>query len=49
VQRARDGRGGHGEHIDLLAELLQSLLVADAEALLLIDHQQAEVLEFQIL
>src|SRR6202000_3559726 len=49
MQRGWDGRGRHREHIDLMAELLQSLLVADAEALLLIDHQQAEVLEFQVL
>ena len=49
VQRARDGRGAHGEHVDLLAQLLQPLLVAHAEALLFIDDEQAEVLEFDVL
>ena len=45
VQRARDGRGRHGEDVDGGAHLLQAFLVADAEALLFIDDEQAEVLE----
>ena len=45
VQRARDGRRGEREHVDELAELLQPLLVRDAEALLLVHHEEAEVLE----
>ncbi len=49
VQRARDGRGGHGEHVDLGAHLLQALFVADAEALLFVDDEQAEVLELEVL
>ena len=49
VQRARNGRGGHGEHVDLRAHLLEALLVAHAEALFLIDDQQAEVLELESL
>ena len=49
VQRARDGRRRHGEHVHSFAHLLQPLLVAHAEALLFVDHQQAEILELQIL
>jgi len=45
VERARDGRGGHGEHVDGGAHLLQALLVADAEALFFVDDEEAEVLE----
>ena len=43
------GVARHGEHVDLLAHLLQPLLVAHAEALLLIDDQQAEILELDVL
>ena len=49
VQRARNRRGRHGEHVDLLAQLLQALFVAHAEALLFIDDQQAEVGELDVL
>ncbi len=49
VQGARDGRGGHGEHVDGRAHLLQALLVLDAEALLFIDDEQAEILELELL
>ncbi len=48
VQRARNGRGAHGEHVDLLAQLLQPLLVAHAEALLLVDDEQAEILKLDV-
>ena len=48
VQGARDGRGRHGEHVDLFAELLEALFVAHAEALLFIDDEQAEVLELDV-
>ena len=48
VQRARNGRGRHGEHVHLLAHLLDALFVAHAEALLFVDDQQAEVGELQI-
>ena len=37
------------EHVDVRAQLLDGLLVLDAEALLLVDHQQAEVLELDAL
>ena len=49
VQRARDGRGREREHIDRAAHLLDVLLVRHAEALLLVDDEQAEVLELDIL
>ncbi len=45
MQGARDGRGGHGEHIDGGAHLFEALFVADTEALLFIDDEEAEVLE----
>ena len=45
LERARDRGRGHGQHVDVGAQLLQLLLVLDAEALLLVDDDQAEVLE----
>ena len=48
VQRARNGRGAHSQHVDLLAHLLQPLLVAHAEALLFIDDEQAEILKLDV-
>jgi len=48
VQRARYGRSRHGEHIDLPAQLLEPLLVRHAKALLLVDDQQAQILESHI-
>ena len=49
MQRARDRRRGHGQHVDLRADLLQALLVLHAEALLLIHNQQADVLKLDVL
>ena len=48
VQGARDGRGRHGEHVDLLAHLLDAFFVADAEALFFVDDEQAEVGELDV-
>ncbi len=48
VQRARDGRGAQREHIDFGAKLLELLLLGDAEALLLVDDQHAQIFEFQL-
>ena len=48
VQRARNGRGAHGEHVHFFFELLQPLFVAHPEALLFIDDHQAEVAELQV-
>ena len=44
LQRARDRRGAHGHDVDLELELAQQLLLLDAEALLLVDDHQPEVL-----
>ena len=48
VQGAGDGRGGHGEDVYGGAHLLQALFVAYAEALFLVDDEQAEVLELEV-
>jgi hypothetical protein len=48
VEGARDGRGGHGEHVDCGAHLFEALFVADAEALFFVDYQEAEVLKLQV-
>ncbi len=45
AQRARDRRGGQRQHVDLGAQRLHRLLVAHAEAVLLVDDQQAQALE----
>ena len=45
LQRARDRRRGQRQHVDLGAQLLEPFLVGDAEMLLLVDDDQAQVLE----
>ena len=45
LQRARDRRRAQRQHMHLRPQLLQPLLVADAEMLLLVDDQQAEIPE----
>ena len=49
LQRARDRRRGERQHVHGLLELLDALLVRDAEALLLVDDQQAEIAELDVL
>ncbi len=49
VQGARNGRGGQGQAIDARLHFLQPLLVLYAEALLLVDHQEPQVLEAHVL
>ena len=44
LQGARDRRRREREHVDLQLQLAQQLLLLDAEALLLVDDEQAEVL-----
>ncbi len=44
LQGARDGRGRQGQDVHLQLHLAQELLLLDAEALLLVHDQQAEVL-----
>ena len=48
-ERARDGRGGEGQHIHLGAQRLQLFLLSHAEAMLFVDDDQAQVLEVHIL
>ncbi|GBF30321.1 hypothetical protein MnTg04_00262 [bacterium MnTg04] len=43
VQRARDWRGGQGQHIDFGAQGLEPFLVAHAKSLFFIDNDQAQV------
>ena len=49
VQRARDRRRRHRQDVHLLAQLLDLLLVRDAEALLLVDDEQSEIAELHVL
>jgi hypothetical protein len=49
LQGARDRRRGQGQHMDVGLELLQPLLLHDAEMLLLVDDHQAEMRETHIL
>ena len=44
LQRARDRRRAHRDDVHLELQLAQQLLLLDAEALLLVDDQQPEVL-----
>ena len=48
MQRARNGRGAHGEHVHFFFELLQPLFVTHPEALLFVNDHQAEVAELQV-
>ena len=45
LQRARDGRGAHRQRVDVDLHLLEFVLDGDAKLLLLIDDQQAQVME----
>ena len=49
VERARDRCGREGQTVDLPAHFLELFLVADAEALLLVDDDEAEIFEFNVL
>ena len=49
VERARDRRRRQRQHVDLAPELLEALLGGDPEALLLVDHDEAEVAEPDVL
>ncbi len=48
VEGARDRRRGHGDHIDFGAQLFELLLLGDAETLLLVEDDQAEIAETDI-
>ena len=49
VQRPRNRRRAHRQHVDFFFELLDLLLVGDAEPLLFVDHQQSEIAELDVL
>ena len=49
LERSRDRRRRQREDVDVRAELLDPLLVRDAEALLFVDDEEAEVLEVDVL
>ena len=49
LQRARDRRRRERQHMHFGAQLLQPLLVLDAEMLLLVDDDEAEILEGDLL
>ena len=44
-----NGRGRERQHVHGLLHLLDGLLVGHAEALLLVHHQQAQILELHVL
>ena len=48
-QRARDRRGGHHQHVDGLALAGERQPLVHAEAMLLVDHREREVAEFDLL
>ena len=48
VQRARDGRGGHRQHVDIDAKFFEPLLMLDAEPLLFVDDHKSQILEVHI-
>src|SRR5262245_64309043 len=43
LKRARNGRRRQRQHMHVLAELLEALLVLHAEMLLLVDDEEAEI------
>ena len=49
LQGARNRGRRHRQHIDRSAQLLDALFVFDAETLLLVDHEEAQVFERNVL
>ena len=49
LERARDRTGGQRQDVDAFGHALDCFLVRDPEALLLVDHQQAEPFELDVL
>ena len=45
-QRARDGGGGHGQHIHIRAHSFEGFFMLHPKALLLIDNYQPQVFKF---
>src|SRR5215469_13325792 len=48
MQRARDWSGRHRQHINLLPQMFEALLVFNAKTLLLVDDDQAKILELHV-
>ena len=48
IQGARDGGGGQGQHIHIGGQLLDTLLLADAEPLLLVHDEQPQIVKLHI-
>ena len=48
VKRAGNGRGAQGQHVHQRAQALEFLLVQNAEALLLVNHHQPQILESDV-
>ncbi len=48
VQGARNGSGGESQGVDVFAHFLEALFVGDAEALLFVDDEEAEVLKLYV-
>ncbi len=48
MQGARNGRGAERESVNIFAHLFEAFLVGDAEALLFVDDEQAELLKFYV-
>lgn len=49
LQGAGNGGGGEGEHVHQAAHLFEALLVLDPEALFLVHHHEAQILELHVL
>ena len=48
VQGARNGSGGKGQSVDILAHFLEALFVSDPETLFFVDNEQTEILKLNI-
>ena len=48
MQRPRNGRRRHGQAVDVFSEIFYLFLMLHAEALLLVEHEKSEVLEFDV-
>ena len=49
IERTRNGRCRQCQHIDVLGELLELLLLRHAKSLLLVDDEQTEIMKFDVL
>ena len=49
MKRSRDGRCAKSQHIDVFPQFFDLFLMRHAKTLLLIDHQESQILEYHIL